>query len=217
MISPPTYKSIPPAMSFVAQSASHSTPPDLVGCGRNFWLRTTALGCNTASRRQLRGKRGRPLRLSWAGGICRRTVSNSSPPTSATDPGAEPMPRRGQVLRLVRAARPDARRSRRRILSQARLPRICPARLSARSPASVPEKAPRTGDRMRRALDRLLAIVARLHDSERGCPWDRQENWRRSRPTRSRRPTRSPTNLLRNRASSSQPFAWEIYFFPYCS
>jgi len=128
MISPPTYKSIPPAMSFVAQSAWHSTPPDLVGCGRNFWLRTAALGCNTASRRQLRGKRGRPLRLSWAGGICRRTVSNSSPPTSATDPGAEPMPRRGQVLRLVRAARPDARRSRRRISiagsTTANLPRL---------------------------------------------------------------------------------------------
>ena len=58
------------------------------------------------------------------GGPCR----NSSPPTSATDPGAEPMPRRGQVLRLVRAARPDARRSRRRISiagsTTANLPRL---------------------------------------------------------------------------------------------
>jgi hypothetical protein len=99
-------------------------------------------------------------------------------------------------------------------LSQARLPRICPARLSARSPASDPDKAPRTGDRMRRALDRLRAIVARRHDSDatvrgtaRRIGDDRALHDRRG--LRGRRRT-----FLRNRASLSQPFTWEIYFFP---
>jgi nucleoside triphosphate diphosphatase len=30
---------------------------------------------------------------------------------------------------------------------------------------------------MRRPLDRLLAIMARLRDPERGCPWDREQNF----------------------------------------
>ena len=32
-------------------------------------------------------------------------------------------------------------------------------------------------DRMTRPIDRLLAIMARLRDPERGCPWDREQNF----------------------------------------
>src|SRR5205823_1965686 len=35
----------------------------------------------------------------------------------------------------------------------------------------------RTGQQMTRPIDRLLAIMARLRDPDRGCPWDREQNF----------------------------------------
>lgn len=93
-------------------------------------------------------------------------------------------PRPSATVAISAAIPPGSKpfRSRRRISIAGSATTNLPARLSPRSPASVPEKAPRTRDRMRRALDRLLAIVARLHDSERDCPCAREENWRRFTP-----------------------------------
>jgi MazG family protein len=34
-----------------------------------------------------------------------------------------------------------------------------------------------TGEKSDRAIDRLLAIMARLRDPERGCPWDREQDF----------------------------------------
>ena len=42
-------------------------------------------------------------------------------------------------------------------------------------------------------IARLVAIMARLRDPARGCPWDVEQTSPPSRPTPSRRPTRSPT------------------------
>src|SRR5689334_20855862 len=35
----------------------------------------------------------------------------------------------------------------------------------------------RNGHRMTRPIDRLLAIMARLRDPGRGCPWDREQDF----------------------------------------
>src|SRR5690242_12080756 len=50
-------------------------------------------------------------------------------------------------------------------------------RLPARDPIYLVDTLADEGRMMSRPLDRLLAILARLRDPERGCPWDREQDF----------------------------------------
>ena len=63
------------------------------------------------------------------------------------------------------------------VLSALRVRGLRHARLLARSPAFLYEETPEPRDSMNRPFDRLLAIMARLRDPKRGCPWDREQDF----------------------------------------
>src|SRR6202040_3415780 len=54
----------------------------------------------------------------------------------------------------------------------------CRSRTGIKAAICGSSDAPMTRPSGTRAIDRLLAIMARLRDPERGCPWDREQDFR---------------------------------------